>query len=455
MRFTRRLRERWTRGALALAAIGSMVASCSSEDDARPGFEQRDGVRPPPPSNPDAKGADAASPVRDAGPFDAAPLPVSCESAGCATSLVTTTGISSGEGFCVLLGDGTVACWGANGDGQLGRGEDAAAGDSATPARVLGLSAVVALDRTCAVDKSGGSWCWGRGPYLRSATLPLTTERSPVKLPIPRATKVSVGFAAGCALVDDGILCWGRSYSGQVPLPDGGDPSGGQPPQRISVPSGAPIRDIVLGQASFARREDGTVLSWGANPPLGRISPLFPDPYPQPMALDSVSALDVIATNACAIAGGVAYCWGRAVPRYDHAQNYDKPQLDRAFPKPVVLPEPVVRVATTDLIAADSGGSTGPTMHPPRGCASGTSGAVYCWGHNSSGQAGDGTTDYKYDAVRVTLPGLAADVKTTESTTCALLTTGKVYCWGGDYFGQLGGGRLKNPSLVPQEVTLP
>ncbi len=457
MRFTRRLRDGWPWSAVAVAAIGVTIASCSSEDASRPGFEESDGSSPP--SRPSDAGAiDSTPPLRDAGSFDAAPLPVTCTSTPCATALVATTRTAQGEGYCVLLADGTVACWGADGNGQLGRGPEAA-GDSATAARVVGLSDVVALDRTCAIDKSGGAWCWGTGAYLVSETKPLTTERSPVKLPIPPARKVSVGGDVGCALVDDGVLCWGMAYGGQVPVPDGGVPDGQNPmgpfpPQRVPMPPGPPIRDIVVGRASFALRDDGTVVTWGDNPPLGRLSPLFPDPHPQPMALAPVSMLDIATTNVCATADGIAHCWGESIPRYDHVQD-SKRQLDRAFPKPVTLPELVLRVATTDLIAAGSGGLTGPVMHPPRGCACGVSGAVYCWGHNSSGQAGDGTKEYKYDAVKVQLPGPAADVKTTASATCALLTSGKVYCWGADSFGQLGGGRIKTPSLVPQEVTLP
>ncbi|MBN9167300.1 MAG: hypothetical protein J0I07_40605, partial [Myxococcales bacterium] len=71
-------------------------------------------------------------------PFDAAPLPIVCGSPPCATALVTTLGVETvdrgEEGFCALLHDGTVACWGAGGAGQLGRGNTQ---DSVTPARVV------------------------------------------------------------------------------------------------------------------------------------------------------------------------------------------------------------------------------------------------------------------------------------------------------------------------------
>src|SRR5256885_15114742 len=43
---------------------------------------------------------------------------------------------------CVLLGDGTVRCWGRNGDGQLGDGTPT---NSATPVPVAGVTGAVAV----------------------------------------------------------------------------------------------------------------------------------------------------------------------------------------------------------------------------------------------------------------------------------------------------------------------
>ncbi len=127
---------------------------------------------------------------------------------------------------CVLLHDRTVACWGGNDRGQLGRGDDAGSDDQAMPARVIGLADIVTLDGTCAVDKDGSAYCWGIGAYLnQDAPAFASSERAPVKLPIPRAKKVSVppaydtgaySRAIGCALVDDGLQCWGFNGTGQI-----------------------------------------------------------------------------------------------------------------------------------------------------------------------------------------------------------------------------------------------
>lgn len=450
MRFTRRLLEQRLSGALVIAslsAVAGLAASCGSDRDPEGGSDVgdggaadvRDGSVPD-----DGGGPDTYAPPRDAETSDAAPRPVACTSAPCATSLVTTLGIGTMGGFCALLQDGTVACWGQNNQGQLGRGAEAGTVDSANPARVVGLTDIVAIEHSCAIDKSGATWCWGMGPYFRSDVKPMTNELAPVRLPIPPATRVSTraafDLAVACAVTDGGVVCWGMNNNGQVSVPQMvADPDAA--PREVPMPAGPPIRGVFVGNASFVLREDGTALSWGANPPLARVSSLFPDPYPKPIALRGVSSIDVINDNACAVAEGIAYCWG-SVDR-----NSNRP-LERAIPQLVATPEPVVQIATT------SGG--GNNTVPQRACACGVSGDVYCWGNNASGQAGDGTKQYATKPVKVVgLPGPAAQVKTVSRTTCALLTSGKIYCWGDNYNGQLGNGQIKLPSDVPTEVVLP
>ncbi len=453
MRFTRRLPDRNFVFIVILTA-GCAAVSCSSEDDGsgleRPdaGWEAStpDGEAEPSDAGFDVTMKDVASP-----PFDGGPLPVVCGPGPCAKSLVTTLPSSDydydlQEGYCALLDDGTVACWGANEAGQLGRGDDL---DDAVPARVVGLSDVVRLDHTCALDKSGGVWCWGTGPFLRDDAGASTTERTPVKLPLPPATSVGVSVDVGCAVVDTGVVCWGANRNAQV-APLSTDPAlDVLPPQPIPLPSGAPVRDVVVGKAAFVVREDGVTLSWGANPPLARASSLNPDPYPTPLALGSVSSIDLRRDCGCATVGGIGYCWGpgtRVTPSH--------PPLDRALPEPVVAPEPLVQIATTKPEAYFD--ISTPVNKPQRWCGVGASGAVYCWGINANGQVGDGTKEAALQAKKVEgLPSTAAQVKTLTDSTCALLTNGKVYCWGANYYGQLGNGKLKVRSLVPEEVLLP
>ncbi|MBX3213300.1 MAG: hypothetical protein KF850_14790 [Labilithrix sp.] len=371
---------------------------------------------------------------------------------------MTTLGRSvedKAEGFCVLLDDGTVACWGANAAGQLGRGEgeDEPLVDSSTPAKVVGLANVTSLDHTCAVDKDGSVWCWGTGPFSWSAdggAFSMTRSTLPVKLDLPPVTKVARSFETACVVASGDVQCWGSNALGQLgPI---SETFTGEP-VRAKLPQGALASALEVGNATFVLREDGTVMSWGGNPGIGRISPSSPDPLPQLVSLAGLTQIDSAYDNTCAVANGVGYCWGARVTPFKGTV------IDRALPEPVATPEPVVQIATTRTEGYFlSGPHDVQDFKPYRWCAVGGSGTLYCWGFNESGQAGTGTEEHVTRAARVSdLPeeALVAQVKTTVNTTCALLTTGKVYCWGSNYNGQLGNGLNRGKSMAPKEVVLP
>lgn len=454
MRTSSRAPER-SRGILALPLLilGSAgLAHCSSESDVVLGREDELGEAGVPH---DADVADAPgdagppkAPRQDAATSDAGARPVVCASDRCATSIATTNGARPlTAGFCALLHDRTVACWGQNADGELGRGPTGPVPGSATPERVEGLTDIVFLEHNCAIDTAGSTWCWGMGPYLRSTTAALTKQTTPVKIDIPRATMISVSryltsHGVACAVTDGKVVCWGMNQYAQVAVPELGEkPTAPRTPEPQPLPDGAPIQKIAVGYAAFVQRTDGTLLSWGASPPLGRLSSLFPDPYPQEVELTGVSAIDVGHDNACAVANGIAYCWGSI-------SGWPGTELSRALPEVVPTPEPVVDIATHS--------SVGNVSIPQRACAVGVSGDVYCWGNNAHGQVGDGTREWALEPVKVSgLPGPASTVRASARTTCALLVDGRVFCWGDNVTGQLGNGAIKEPSLVPQEVLLP
>lgn len=80
-------------------------------------------------------------------------------------------------------------------------------------------------------------------------------------------------------------------------------------------------------------------------------------------------------------------------------------------------------------------------------------GKVYCWGKNTNGQLGNGTTTDSYVPVEVTgaLSGKTVTAIGGSGNTSCAITGGKIYCWGRNDKGQVGDGTTTNrtsPTLV-------
>ena len=110
------------------------------------------------------------------------------------------------------------------------------------------------------------------------------------------------------------------------------------------------------------------------------------------------------------------------------------------------LPEPVPGLADVILLA------TGKT----HACAIVRGGALRCWGENSSGEVrGDGTTSSREPApVEVTALTDVVWVAGSVGTTCAVRGDGTTWCWGANEGGQLGDG-THQPQAAPMQVLDP
>ena len=152
MRFTRRLVDRRS-SAVVIPVYCLLVAgaSCASTEEK---------ATPPPSDSLDAALPDADHVAVDAGVdaapvFDGGPLPIVCTSPPCARSLVTTPPTAMPapnaptEGFCALLDDGTVACWGADGSRQ------------SSPPEGTFQQVDAGGSHTCGLRTNGTVACWG------------------------------------------------------------------------------------------------------------------------------------------------------------------------------------------------------------------------------------------------------------------------------------------------------
>lgn len=78
------------------------------------------------------------------------------------------------------------------------------------------------------------------------------------------------------------------------------------------------------------------------------------------------------------------------------------------------------------------------------GCGVIVTGEAYCWGYNSSGEIGNGTTL----VAQVPTPAGGGLLFTSPNPGCGVVSGGQGYCWGRNDFGQLGDGTVSR-SLSP------
>ncbi|HEX5592828.1 MAG TPA: hypothetical protein VFX35_05725 [Solirubrobacterales bacterium] len=239
------------------------------------------------------------------------------------------------------------------------------------------------------------------------------------------ATGITAGGAHTCAVTDTGSAkCWGWNYYGQLGV---GTDEGPQ------------------------------------------VCALAGDEYPiacstVPVTVNGLSsgikAIDAGYAHTCALTttGGVN-CWGYNAGGQLGNGTDSGPDECGQFPVPCSLTPVAVDGLDSDVTAIAVGWN--------HGCALMSTGGIECWGANSFGQLGDGTTTDRSSPVAVELPdGVTATALAAGGHhTCAVTSTGGIECWGMNRFGQLGNGTDTGPqkcgededpcSKTPVSVQLP
>jgi alpha-tubulin suppressor-like RCC1 family protein len=315
---------------------------------------------------------------------------------------VSQVALGEGTHACAVLFDGTVSCWGANAQGQLGDGTTtshplpaAVRTSSVSPEPLIAVRQVtVGGEHTCAAMLDGGVRCWGNGSGGRLGNGASVSQSAPVEVrasssdasPLQGVQQVSAGNSHTCALLATGtVKCWGNNGSGR--LGDGTSTSRTSPVDvRTSVSMATPLTGVVQIAAG--------------------------------------------AFHTCALleTGGVR-CWGQNVssaPGTFAGQLGDGTATSRTSPVEVIgLPGPAVQVAAGQYHT----------------CAVLGDGDLWCWGHNGNGRLAVGSIDTAnhLQPQHAAVTGVA-QVATGVAQTCARSISGSLRCWGANAQGQLGNG---------------
>jgi alpha-tubulin suppressor-like RCC1 family protein len=218
---------------------------------------------------------------------------------------------------------------------------------------------------------------------------------------------VSAGFWTTCALKSDHtVWCWGFNAYGQVgdgtvgasACADGNAYCHPAPAQVTAL--GTDATEISVGRTHVcARKKDGTLWCWGFN------------------GSNQLGLGASPGTVACVT--GPPYC----------------------KPTPVQVTD-----LGTDVLTVSAGVS--------HTCAVKTDNSVWCWGENVWGQLGDGTyTQRSSPTAIVNPPSPAAAVSAGESHTCILHTNANVSCFGDNTLGMLGNGTTTGDSCFNDSGT--
>jgi len=346
---------------------------------------------------------------------------------------------AGGENTCGLTVSGAAYCWGYNFFGQLGIGSGAGSaagpesclndyggGDacSTMPLAVTGglsFAALSMLGGPCALTSAGGAYCWGSNDLGQLGDGSTTSSQQPVRRfgdysSKPVAVSGGLTFASlasgtgtdghACALTRAGAAyCWGNNYYGALGM---------------GLDTGPQL----------------------CNPGSPTDFPCSTTPVPVSGGF-SFTSIAVGGYHACGLTRSATYCWG----------NNGIGQLGDGTNKSSSTPVVVSGTLTFSALALGVGHT----------CALASNGAAYCWGHNHWGQLGTGSTSGPAlcGGVACSLGPVAVSGGLSFTTlvaggshTCGLTSAGKVYCWGDNSFGQLGDGTTTS-RLAPTPVAFP
>jgi len=346
---------------------------------------------------------------------------VNVTSIGGSGKLKNATQIAVGYSHaCALIADGTVNCWGYNGQGQLGDGTTT---DRPSPRPVLNTTGTGYLANVTAISAAG----------------PFT-----------------------CALLTNGtVACWGdNDTNGSIGQNSVVAASYYKTPQLVRDTTGVagttlgstdPIIQIAAGLShACALGRSGNIYCWGLGT-SGQLGDTFTNTTPYPVTVSGINNATHIAAgglhSCAALSTGAARCWG------DQSEGQLGNNVIGAGTGTPQTVEDSGGVALTNVRSVATGRK--------HSCALFLNGSIKCWGDNTNGQIGVGslaTTEYdQAQAVNdfTNTPSITSGVAkliAAEDNTCIITTAGVLGCWGDNSYYQLATNSITERSY-PLQLT--
>lgn len=257
------------------------------------------------------------------------------------------------------------------------------------------LALAAGEEHACLLDPEGAAWCWGANESGQLGNGSLVPSATPVRVAGGRRfVAIQAGGSHTCALTAGGeAFCWGSNRFGQ--LGSGGASTAEFEP--VPVTGGLSFAALSVGgfHHTCGRTAAGELHCWGG---------------------DRDGQLGYAPPDECLFGVGIDPC-GRT-------------------PRPVPLGSAVGEVSAGFLHT----------------CALDPAGVARCWGENSAGQLGTGTTGTRVPPSEVRGAVRFAALASGSLHGCGLDEAGRAHCWGEGSAGALGTGTPVS-TLTPAAVS--
>ena len=341
---------------------------------------------------------------------------------------------------------GTLWAWGDNFYGQLGLGDTILRSSPVQVGTDSDWAQVTAGSQSSlAVTTTGSLWAWGNNSFGQLGLGDRINRSSPVQVGLDTDwLLISAGFSSTFAVKTNNTLwAWGANYDGQLGLGNSGSYTDCSSPVQIGTDTNWASISTASGTA-VAVRTNGTLWVWGSNDTgqlgLGnRINRSSPTQVGTGItwskasviaASGSVASIDAVKTD------GTLWAWGQNGQGQLGLGDVD---INRSSP---------VQVGT------DTTWST-PAVGALVSLVIKSTGTLWAWGYNKSGQLGTNTAFVITSQSSPTQVGTDADwiSQSINVSSAAIKTNNTLWSWGYNYRGQLGLGDLIDRSSPVQVGT--